>query len=215
MELPEVSVPMIEDSGHFRSMQEEFSGLSGNLRRTITRLGSTRGDLRNELSSKSANLVERLRFLLKEMDIELKTNPGLKSRFQVSVERMKNELEEHRRTLEDLEHDSSKSDSSRKGLLEAHQIHDEIADSTIGIQRDLVEAEEIGIGVNTRLVEQREQIIRVKDRVEDTDDALVRSRKILTRMGRRVLTDKCTQALVIVLELGIIACIVYLKWFKK
>jgi SNARE protein len=99
--------------------------------------------------------------------------------------------------------------------LQANAVHNEIADTTKGIQRDLDETEHIGIGVNSRLLQQREQIERTQGNLDDTEDSLARSKKILSRMGRRVLTDKCIQYLIILIELGIIAMIVWLKWFRK
>lgn len=51
--------------------------------------------------------------------------------------------------------------------------------------------------------------------LEESDDYVNRSRRTLSRMARRVMTDKFIQALIIFLELGIIFIIVYEKWLKS
>ena len=49
----------------------------------------------------------------------------------------------------------------------------------------------------------------------ETDSSLETAKTTLRAMGRRVITDKLIQGIIIFLELGIVAMIVYLKYYKK
>lgn len=131
------------------------------------------------------------------------------------LDRMKTELDNHARDYENAAKPSASSASSRSKLVEAHQVHKDIADTTYYIQQDLAETEQIGNNVNSRLAQQREQIEYTQKNLEETEDSLVRSRKALIKIGRRVMTDKCVQAAIILVELLIIGLLVYFKFFKK
>eukprot|EP00475_Leptophrys_vorax_P008508 TRINITY_DN1550_c0_g1_i3.p4 TRINITY_DN1550_c0_g1~~TRINITY_DN1550_c0_g1_i3.p4 ORF type:complete len:154 (+),score=49.18 TRINITY_DN1550_c0_g1_i3:670-1131(+) len=135
---------------------------------------------------------------------------------KTTVEKMKSEADKYKIDFEAARQPfRSDGENERQRLLRANQVHDEMKDTTLAIQRDLDETEHIGVGVNSRLLQQREQIQRTQQGLDDTEDSLARSKKILKRMGRRVLTDKCIQYLIILVELGIIALIVWIKWLKK
>eukprot|EP00475_Leptophrys_vorax_P037217 TRINITY_DN6388_c0_g1_i1.p1 TRINITY_DN6388_c0_g1~~TRINITY_DN6388_c0_g1_i1.p1 ORF type:complete len:134 (-),score=44.51 TRINITY_DN6388_c0_g1_i1:75-476(-) len=131
---------------------------------------------------------------------------------------MKSDLEIQQRDLESAKLPRSEQPAAggaRNKLLEANAIHNEIEDTTRNIQVTIEEAENTGNAANRQLVIQREQLQGVQNNLDETEDSLARSKKILSRMARRVITDKITQGAIIVVELGIVALIVWLKWFKN
>jgi len=71
------------------------------------------------------------------------------------------------------------------------------------------------MNVGTRLKQQREQLINTREKLDESEETLSRTRRLLNLMGRRVITDKLTQGLIILIELAIIAIIVWVKYFRK
>ena len=76
-----------------------------------------------------------------------------------------------------------------------------------------LESEEIGTGVVQELSQQREALIRTRDRLIDTDVELGRSRRILRSMSRVALTNKLVLIVIILIEICILAGLIYYKFF--
>jgi hypothetical protein len=99
--------------------------------------------------------------------------------------------------------------------LELHEHHVQIDETTSKTKQVLAETEDIGMNVGTRLKQQREQLINTREKLDESEETLSRTRRLLNLMGRRVITDKLTQGLIILIELAIIAIIVWVKYFRK
>jgi vesicle transport through interaction with t-SNAREs 1 len=82
-------------------------------------------------------------------------------------------------------------------------------------RRIAAETEDIGATTMVDLEAQRETIKRAHDHVEGTSANVGRSRRILTTMARRVVTNKIIMCLIILVLLGAIAMIVYFEFIKK
>jgi len=74
---------------------------------------------------------------------------------------------------------------------------------------------EVGAGIMTNLEDQRTTMERGLDRLKGINDKITRSSRILTGMARRVKTNKLIMALIVLVLLGAIALIVWLKWGRK
>ena len=75
-----------------------------------------------------------------------------------------------------------------------------------------IETEEVGTGVIQELGQQREALTRTRDRLTDTDTELTRSRRILQSMQRVGLTNKLVLIAIILLEIAILAGLIYYKF---
>eukprot|EP00057_Strongylocentrotus_purpuratus_P024443 XP_011678917.1 PREDICTED: vesicle transport through interaction with t-SNAREs homolog 1B [Strongylocentrotus purpuratus] len=82
-------------------------------------------------------------------------------------------------------------------------------------QRIAAETDEIGVGILDELDGQKEQLIRTRERVEDIDDNLSRSKRILNSMARRVITNKLILSGIILVELAILGVVIWWKFFSK
>ncbi|XP_062378128.1 vesicle transport through interaction with t-SNAREs homolog 1B [Sardina pilchardus] len=82
-------------------------------------------------------------------------------------------------------------------------------------QRIAAETDQVGNDIIEELGEQRDQLDRTRDRLVHTGENLSRSRKILRSMSRRLVTNKLLLSVIIVMELGILGAVVYLKFFRK
>jgi vesicle transport through interaction with t-SNAREs protein 1 len=77
-----------------------------------------------------------------------------------------------------------------------------------------LESEEIGTGVIQELSQQREVLVRTRERLTDTDAELGRSRRILKSMSRVAMTNKLVLIVIILLEVCILAGLIYYKFFS-
>ncbi|KAG5266091.1 hypothetical protein AALO_G00249700 [Alosa alosa] len=82
-------------------------------------------------------------------------------------------------------------------------------------QRIAAETDQVGNDIIEELGEQRDQLDRTRDRLVHTGENLSRSRKILRSMSRRLVTNKLLLSVIIVMELGVLGAVVYLKFFRK
>ncbi|GFR98688.1 vesicle transport through interaction with t-SNAREs-like protein 1B, partial [Elysia marginata] len=104
--------------------------------------------------------------------------------------------------------------SNRAKLFQGHQSLQRTSESIARSHQIAAETDQIGVEIIDELGTQRETIIRARDRLEETDVNLGRSRGILKSMARRVTTDKLILAVIIVVELAILGGVTYWKFFS-
>ncbi len=202
--------------GHLRSLQDDYSSLSTSLGLKISKISASSGNTKQQLITAAYNQVEQIYKLIDIMDQELADNPRLKKKYGPVAQRIKAAHDDQRNQLDGVagHKTSSQQSSVRQQLLEAHEYHDNIDGHLLTTRRVLAESETIGVNVTSGLRMQREQLVNTRDMLEDADESLSRSQITLRRMKRRLMTDRCTQFLIITVELGLISLIVYLKWLK-
>ncbi|XP_018537158.1 vesicle transport through interaction with t-SNAREs homolog 1B [Lates calcarifer] len=105
--------------------------------------------------------------------------------------------------------------SQRALLLQGTEALNNASQSIERSQRIAAETEQIGTDVIEELGQQREQLDRSRNRLVNTGENLSRSRKILRSMSRRLVTNKLLLAVIILMELGILGAVVYLKFFRR
>lgn len=103
---------------------------------------------------------------------------------------------------------------SRRTMLEGRSALERTADSLARSERTAIETEELGAAVVSELGEQRETLLRSKQRLADTDQGLARSGSLLRKMTCHVITNKLILIVIILLEVGILAAVVYLRFFN-
>jgi methyl-accepting chemotaxis protein len=77
------------------------------------------------------------------------------------------------------------------------------------IARTVEDAKEIGIITNQKLADQTDVIVKIDDDLNQIETTLERTAKVIKRIARRLLTDKCIWALVLMLVVGIIMLILF------
>lgn len=75
-----------------------------------------------------------------------------------------------------------------------------------------IETENTGTEILTELDFQREALLRATDRLENANDGLFESNKILKMMKRNVFYNKLILVVIITLELLILVSMIYLKF---
>nr|CAD7589702.1 unnamed protein product [Timema genevievae] len=106
-------------------------------------------------------------------------------------------------------------DDPRRIVNDGRAILERTGESLARSHHTAIETEEIGTAVISELGDQRETLLRTKQRLAETNEGLSRSHIIMRKMAWNVLYNKLILVLIILLELGILAAVVYLKFFKK
>uniref|UniRef100_A0A9R1SHH6 Vesicle transport through interaction with t-SNAREs 1B n=2 Tax=Cyprinus carpio TaxID=7962 RepID=A0A9R1SHH6_CYPCA len=129
--------------------------------------------------------------------------------------------EERKRIVRDFEERVSEAEevthlqSQRALLIQGTESLNNASKSIERSQRIAAETDQIGTDIIEELGEQRDQLDRTRDRLIHTGENLSRSRKILRAMSRRLVTNKLLLSVIIIMELAILAGVVYLKFFRK
>ncbi|XP_032821023.1 vesicle transport through interaction with t-SNAREs homolog 1B [Petromyzon marinus] len=222
---------------NFETLQEEYLSIYQSLKAKLdSTLPRCHGEEKKRVTREIERSSEEAYLLLQEMEEELKGAPA-PFRMQM-VSRMR----DYRRDLERITREtrratdpalSARSDLLSGGLFAAQnkesaqvasdrarllQGTESLGRASASVERShrvAVETEQIGNEIIDELGTQREQLDRTRDRLTNTGQNLSKSRKILTTMSRKLVTNKLLLGFIIILELGILGAAVYLKFFKK
>lgn len=227
-------------SENFESLEDDFISIKDAVIAKINDLlYKTSGEKRKNLIREIQRELDDAQRLLDELQIEAKAAPHP---FRLQ---MNNRLKQYRQDLQNLKRKVTQSETSpaansrsqlfarsnqlddgsasssalvannRSRLLQMNDTIDRTTETVYRTQQIAAETDQVGIAVVDELGTQREALIRTKERLVDTDVNLSRSRKILRSMYRRVMTNKLILVVIILLELAILACVVWFKFFKK
>lgn len=117
-----------------------------------------------------------------------------------------------------LEGSSSSLTASNSSVGRMKQGRKILEDTNQSVYRATVIAQEneaIGVEVMGELAVQRDALVRTRDRLQDADQDLTRTHKVLRSMNRRVWTNKCLLIVIILMELGILLIVVYMRFIRK
>lgn len=215
-------------SEKFENLEDDFSTSLDKIRPSIDGLTSLSGEQRKNAVRQSERQLEEANFILQEMEGEAKVAP-VQYRTQ-----MLSRLRSYRRDLEQLSQQLQKKKdyglgaganygfnqderleaSQRARLLQGAQSLQRTSESVARSQQISAETDQVGTEILGELGRQREVLVRTKDKLQGTDENLGKSRKIMKTMAMRMMTNKMVLIIIILLELGILGLIVYLKFFK-
>lgn len=225
-------------SENFESLEDDFISLRDGLASKIEELlPKTSGQKRKNLARDIQRELDDAQRLLEDLETEVKhapypyrlqmnnrlkqyrqdlTNLSKKvSQSESSLLSNRSQLFAHSNQSNDIPTSSSMVASNRGKLLQMNETIDRTTETVYRTQQIAAETDQVGIAVVDELGTQREALIRTKERLVDTDMNLTRSRKILRSMYRKVMTNKLILVVIIILELGILAAVVWYRFFRK
>lgn len=211
----------------FAQFEDEFKAITESLSRKITAMTNEK-DARalEKIGLEADNDIDDAKNSVSNIEREMRQWPyDQKTRAQTRIRVLNAEFEEKIKQVSGMMSRSeaggapeglSKADKKRwkeerRRLLGANQSID---NSSISLQRTaqtLAETQAQGAATSATLLEQRELLVRARETVRETDSYLSKSRRVLRRMSRRVVTNKLIQALIVILEIGIVFLILYFK----
>ncbi|KAI0210550.1 Vesicle transport through interaction with t-SNAREs 1B [Lamellibrachia satsuma] len=224
---------MVMSSELFESRQDDFRTLCDDLRSKIdNQLTRLSGEPRKRMLREIDRCIEEGTLMVQELEDEVKKAPP------TYRSQMFSQIRQHRRELEqitkDLKHAStgqrgarpntmgfgmagefeSTEDIQRSRLMAGSEVLSRASESIARSHVVAVETEQIGQDTMDELGQQRETLTRTRDRLVETHYNLSKSRKILNNMARRMVTNKIVLIVIIILELAILAGVIYWKFFS-
>ncbi|XP_063802937.1 vesicle transport through interaction with t-SNAREs homolog 1B [Pseudophryne corroboree] len=222
-------------SEQFETLHELFKGHYEHLQRLPPKLETCYGEQYKSLLREFNDKQLEANDMLIQMEEELK---GAPMPFQ---HQMMSKLRVYKRGLVELQTDVknlarssglSAGDSRKRGysmeneqntamqsqrtlLLQGHESLNRTTDSIARSHYLAAETDAVGRDIVEELGGQREQLERTKGRLVNTSENLSKSRKILRAMSRKIVTNRLLLVIIIVLELAILAGLVYYKFFRK
>eukprot|EP00128_Syssomonas_multiformis_P011316 Colp12_sorted_trinity150504_noHs@30374 len=213
----------------FENSEFEFQNLVVKIQKKITsQIPNYSGEQKKQAIKNAQRELEEADDILAQMDMELKNQPAqFRAKLQARLRNYQNQYANLQRDLkavasggtprDDLISSSSASQYSnvegeqRQRLLVNTERLNQSNARLENAQRVALESEQIGADILAELGEQRETIQRTQDHLRGVDADLNKSQRVLRGISRRIATNKCLCALIILLLLGIIGVIVYLK----
>ncbi|XP_070500114.1 vesicle transport through interaction with t-SNAREs homolog 1B [Chironomus tepperi] len=103
---------------------------------------------------------------------------------------------------------------NRRAVAEGRQILERTTASLARSNQVAIETENTGTEILSELDAQREALLRTGQRLENADDGLSSSNKIMRTMLRTAFYNKLILILIIFLEICILAGMIYMKFVK-
>jgi len=218
---------------NFKVFEETFQNLSLSLQRKITSIAQFAKD--PESLSAVVQEAEQEAYdadqCIKNIERDVRHYPfNLKTKCQQRLQTLQAKLDEQKEELRRRARgggndvngapanisraDRSNWKEQRTRLLGAKEIVDSTSESLDRTMGAIEETTETGKQTATQLQTQRELMKNARDNLRDADDFLSRSRNTLLRMRRRVVTNKLISGLIILLEIGLIGLVIYLKYYR-
>nr|XP_056707400.1 vesicle transport through interaction with t-SNAREs homolog 1B [Euleptes europaea] len=213
----------------FRGLRQELQGAPERLRGSLA--AEEKKKLLREFEEKQKDANETLR----EMEEELKFAPvSFQNQMMIKIRTYRRDLAMFQRKMKSTDlgvvpvvpgdkkygifseenQQSTQVQSQRVLLLQGTESLNRASQSIERSHQIAAETDQIGTDIIEELGDQREQLERTKSRLVNTNENLSKSRKILRSMSRRLMTNKLLLSVIIILEVAILAGIVYYKFFR-
>ncbi|CAI0391010.1 unnamed protein product [Linum tenue] len=194
----------------FEGYERQYCELSANLSRKCSSASVLpEGEERREKLSEITSGIEECDALVRKMDLEARSlQPSAKAMLLAKLREYKSDLTKlkrefkrvasgnsnqaaHEELLESgLAHPNAVSGDQRERLTMSidrlNQSSDRIKDS----RRTVLETEELGVTILEDLHQQRQTLLHAHNKLHGVDDAIDKSKKVITSMSRRISRNK-------------------------
>lgn len=217
----------------FEILEDELITTISDIRRRVElQIPRLSGESRKKTVRETENAIESAVSMIDDMQVEVHKAPqGLRTSMNTKVKKHRDEVAKLQSKIRQFNsgtvsftrqelfagEGASSTDliaEQRNRVLETDSILNRTSQSIARSQQVAVETEQIGNDIITEMGDQRDSLLRTRDRLEGTDANLRQSRKILKSMYLRVMTNKLILVFIILVELGILAGVVYWKFFR-
>jgi len=219
----------------FSNYEQDFVDTLGNLQRLIENMPSLTADQRLVEIRKADKDIHDAETTLQSMNLNARNVPGQQgAKLQTRIKEYEGELAKMKKDIRRSEVQANEL-AARESLMGGSAV---LSDMSISIDqrerllsnqqrlargstqlkdalRTAEETVEVGTGIMANLEDQRNTMQKGLDKLKGINDKLTRSSKIISGMARRVATNKLIMAVIVLVLLGAISLIVWLKWFHK
>lgn len=214
----------------FDGYERQYCELSANLSRKCTSAStlSDQEQKQQKIDEIKAGLDEA-DMLIRKMDLEARSlQPNVKAMLLAKLREYKSDLNNLKREVKRISssnHEAAREELMEAGMADAHKAsanqRERLAFSTERLEqsserlresrRTILETEELGVSILQDLHQQRETLLHSHDKLHDVDNAIGKSKKILSAMSRRISKNKWIFGSIIGVLFIAIVFIVYFK----
>ncbi|KAA8532925.1 hypothetical protein F0562_032958 [Nyssa sinensis] len=215
----------------FRGYERQYCELSANLSRKCNSTGPLLDgeDKKQKISEIKAGLDDA-DVLIRKMDLEARSlQPSLKAVLLAKLREYKSDLNKLKREVKKFEsanpNRAAHEELLESGMADAHKTssdqRERLAMSTERLdqsseriresRRTVLETEELGVSILHDLHQQRETLLHSHNKLHGVDEAIDKSKKILTAMSRRINRNKWIIGIIIAALVIAISIILYFK----
>lgn len=219
------SIPKMSEV--FEGYERHYCELSANLSRKCDS-ASLISDVeqKSEKVSEIQSGLDEADVLIRKMDLEARSlQPSAKAALLAKLREYKADLNKLKREFKRISSPQAARDELfESGIADTHAVSAEqrermamsverlnqSSDRIRESRRSVLETEEIGISVLEDLHQQRQTLLHAHTKLHQVDDAIDKSKKILTAMSRRITKNKwIVTSIIVALVLAIIFIIIY------
>ncbi|XP_027100189.1 vesicle transport v-SNARE 12-like [Coffea eugenioides] len=216
----------------FEGYERQYCELSANLSRKCNSAALADGEQKNQQVSDIKAGLDDADVLIRKMDLEARSlQPSLKATLLAKLREYKSDLNKLKREVKKLTSANSVQAAHEElleaGLADSHmasanqrervmmtterlnQSSDRIRES----RRAALETEDLGVSILGDLHQQRETLLHSNTKLHGVDDAIDKSKKVLTSMSRRITRNKWILGSIIAALVLAILVILYFKLF--
>lgn len=214
----------------FEGYERQYCELSANLSRKCNSASLLPDAEKKEKVSEIKSGIDEADVLIRKMDLEARSlQPSVKAMLLAKLREYKSDLNQLKREFKRVSSPNT-NQVTREELLEAgmadphavsadqrerltmsverlNQSGDRIKES----RRTMLETEELGVSILEDLHQQRQTLLHAHNKLHGVDDAIDKSKKILSTMSRRITRNKWIVASVIA---ALVFAIILILFFK-
>eukprot|EP01117_Protostelium_nocturnum_P003569 TRINITY_DN1472_c0_g1_i1.p1 TRINITY_DN1472_c0_g1~~TRINITY_DN1472_c0_g1_i1.p1 ORF type:complete len:221 (-),score=55.57 TRINITY_DN1472_c0_g1_i1:52-714(-) len=213
---------------YFDQYEKEFTKKHGIVKERLNQISNLSGEKRKAAVQETQRLFDEVNHTFVKLEEE--STRGAKAVVRKNQAKIKGLQTELSRTQQSLDHllltegtqprdqygfnNKGGDDDNRRRLLMNNDILDDSTNRINSSHRMATDIENTGAATLSKMEGQKEQLLRARNNLQTIDDNMTRSRRILSGMARRVVTNNVILVLIIVVMMAIIGIIVYLKWIR-
>jgi vesicle transport through interaction with t-SNAREs protein 1 len=223
-------MPTSAENELFRGYETDYIELSNQMKRQLVQIKNQTGEQRKRTYQQIHKDIENAERLIKNMEYEANSIVAreVRERLLQKMKNIKNDVANLRSELSQYggggmasERDhllggkSGKdefqiaNEDYRSRLISSSRALERTNDSLARSQQLMEETEQIGIEVASDVRRQGEQLRSTRDRLQDANQQLSLSSRIIGRMSRRQITNRIILILIILIMLAVIGVILY------
>ncbi|XVF03283.1 hypothetical protein REPUB_Repub04eG0248100 [Reevesia pubescens] len=215
----------------FEGYERQYCELSANLSRKCNSASLILDSEQKKLKFSEINSgIDEAEVLIRKMDLEARSlQPGIKATLLAKLREYKADLNKLKREFKRISSPNANQAAHdlllESGMADAHSVSGEqrerlsmsverlnqSSDRIKESRRTILETEELGVSILEDLHQQRQTLLHAHNKLSDVDNAIDKSKKVLTTMSRRITKNKWTVVSIIVALVLAIIIILYYK----
>jgi len=210
----------------YTQYRTDYFDLIKEIKEKLQNIPALVGDEKRHAVRDGTNALKEAEQLISSMELAARNVTGRVDELLSAIKGYKNETKQLKKDLQQLEQrgdrvsllggsdeDAVTSMEQRAAMMSATDRLDRTGNDIKNSKQISLQALESGVGALRNLKEQSERIDHSRSSLRGVNGRLDQAKRVMDRMFRLFLKNKCIQFLIIFVILVIIAVIVYLKWF--